>query len=92
MVPEEYRPRIASMVKKSFQQKGSGRKIEDFTEAMALSWLARRRAFNKIGETHGLEQEVFVGQNSERGILALTESGSIVAIAGGKNSYTSATR
>ncbi len=79
MVPEDYRMRVRGMADEAYPLKGAGRSREDFREAMALNWLTKRAVFTEIGVEAGLKQMDYVDKDTSAAVIALTESGSILA-------------
>jgi len=73
-------PRVLKMVEESYAAKGAGRSREQFTEDMAHRWLAMREIFHDIGRTAGLQSVNHVDASANTPVIALTVSGSILAL------------
>jgi len=80
LVPVEYREAVIQLAEKAHPEKGQGRTLEEFTEDMALNWLAKREIFRQVAEEFGFRDEKRVGLDFRGAILALTINGSIVGM------------
>lgn len=83
LVPAEYRAAIAEIAQKAYPVKSAGMTEGEFTEKMALEWLAKREIFDQVCQQSGFTAKDRVSMHDERPILALTQNGSIVGLAQG---------
>jgi len=80
LVPAEYREVVKQLAETAYPEKGQGRTLQEFTEDMALNWLAKKEIFRQVAEEFGFKARGGVGVDFEGAILALTQNGSIVAL------------
>ncbi len=80
LVPVEHREAVIRLAKTAYPEKGQGRTLAEFTEDMALNWLAKKEIFRQVAEEFGFKARGGVGVDFEGAILALTQNGSIVAL------------
>ena len=82
LVPMQYRQAVADLARSNFSAKGQGRTLTQFTEDMALNWLAKREAFDRIVSETGFKVQARVPVTYNGELLALSVNGSIVAMTG----------
>jgi hypothetical protein len=80
LVPAEYREAVIRLAKTAYPEKGQGRTLQEFTEDMALNWLAKKEIFRQVAEEFGFGARGGVSLDYSGAILALTQNGSIVAL------------
>ena len=81
MIPEgPTRKAIESIAKKTHATMGGGRTPEEFRESVSLCWLVRRRIFEEAGKKNKLHLMEEVRGEEPTPIVALTRSGSILAL------------
>jgi hypothetical protein len=80
MIPELHRPSVEATVKQSMGVKPADVTPEDFSECIALNWLAKFRLFHQLGGEYGLVGAVggAVGSTEDTPIIALTARGSLL--------------
>ncbi|MBU0761849.1 MAG: hypothetical protein KKD39_02385 [Candidatus Altiarchaeota archaeon] len=80
MVPQELRRHVKHIAEAAFPTMAQGRDMEEFTNVMALNWLAKREAFTELARTSTFTS---VGSNildrdADTAGMALTSSASII--------------